>query len=82
MIMIENIRSLFVGIALAVLAFLQPIEGELKSLMIVFFFNFLFGYLSGMIASHEDFDIKRLYDVSQRLLCFLSSAVLFILSGK
>ena len=73
MIMIENIRSLFVGIALAVLAFLQPIEGELKSLMIVFFFNFLFGYLSGMIASHEDFDIKK------ALRCVAEATVFFVL---
>lgn len=71
--MIENIRSLFVGIALAVLAFLKPIEGELTSLMIVFFFNFFFGYLSGMIASHEDFDIKK------ALRCVAEATVFFVL---
>lgn len=71
--MIENIRSLFVGITLAVLAFLKPIEGELTSLVIVFFLNFLFGYLSGMIASREDFDIKK------ALRCGAEATVFFVL---
>lgn len=37
--MIDNIRHLFVGITLAVFAFLNPIGGELFSLVIVFFLN-------------------------------------------
>ena len=71
--MIENIRSLCVGIAIAVIAFLKPIEGELTSLMIVFFLNFLFGYLSGMIANHEDFSLKK------ALRCGAEATVFFIL---
>lgn len=71
--MIDNIRSLFVGIAIAVLAFLKPIEGELTSLVIVFFLNFFFGYLSGMIANHEDFDLKK------ALRCGAEATVFFIL---
>jgi hypothetical protein len=71
--MIENIRSLCVGIAIAVIAFLKPIEGELTSLMIVFFLNFFFGYLSGMIANHEDFSIKK------ALRCGAEATVFFIL---
>lgn len=71
--MIENIRSLFVGIAIAVLAFLKPIEGELTSLMIVFFLNFVCGYLSGMIANHEDFNLKK------ALRCGAEATVFFIL---
>ena len=38
--MIDQIKNLIVGIALAVLAFLKPIEGELVSLVVVFFLNF------------------------------------------
>ena len=71
--MIENIRSLCVGVAIAVIAFLKPIEGELTSLMIVFFLNFFFGYLSGMIANHEDFSIKK------ALRCGAEATVFFIL---
>ena len=57
--MIDNIRHLFVGITIAVWAFLKPIEGDLLSLTIVFFLNFFFGYLSGLIANREDFEIKK-----------------------
>ena len=36
---------MLVGITIAVWAFLKPIEGDLLSLIIVFFLNFFFGYL-------------------------------------
>ena len=71
--MIENVRSLLVGIALAVLAFLKPIGGELLSLTVVFFLNFLFGYLSGMVARHEDFSLKK------ALRCGAEATVFFVL---
>ena len=71
--MIEQIKNIFVGIALAVMAFLRPIEGELDSLVVVFFLNFLFGYLSGMIADHEDFNIKK------ALRCGAEATVFFVL---
>lgn len=71
--MIENIRHLFVGITLAVLAFLKPIEGELLSLVVVFFLNFFFGYVSGMIANHEDFSLKK------ALRCGAEATVFFVL---
>lgn len=71
--MIDNIRHLFVGITIAVWAFLKPIEGELFSLVIVFFFNFLFGYFAGMIAGHEDFNFKK------ALRCIAEATVFFVL---
>ena len=57
--MLEQIKNLIIGIVLAVLAYLKPIEGELWSLFLVFFLNFLFGYLSGMIANAEEWDFKK-----------------------
>ena len=48
-----------VSIALAVLAYLRPLQGELSSLFLIFFANFIFGYLSGMIANKEDFELKK-----------------------
>ena len=59
--MIEQFKNVVVGIVMAVLAYLKPIEGELWSLFLIFFLNFLFGYLSGMIAGGEDFDIKKAF---------------------
>ncbi len=71
--MFDKIRDILVGITLAVLAFLKPIEGELFSLILIFFLNFLFGYLSGMIANHEDFEIKK------ALRCGGEAVIFFVL---
>lgn len=71
--MIDQIKNVIVGIALAVLAFLKPIEGELSSLILIFFLNFIFGYLSGMIANHEDFQLKK------ALRCGGEATVFFLL---
>lgn len=51
--MADRIKDIVVGVVLALLAYLKPIEGELSSLMIVFTLNFIFGYLSGMIAKER-----------------------------
>lgn len=71
--MIEQIKNLIVGIVLAVVAYLKPIEGELWSLFLVFFLNFLFGYLSGMIANGEEWDFKK------ALRCVGEATVFFVL---
>ena len=70
--MIEQIKNMAVGIVLAILAYLEPIEGELQSLFLVFFLNFLFGYLSGMVKG-EEFSLKK------ALVCVGHAAVFFIL---
>lgn len=62
-----------IGIVIAVLAYLKPIEGELWSLFLVFFLNFLFGYLSGMIANGEEWDFKK------ALRCVGEATVFFVL---
>ena len=41
--MIEQVKNVIVGIFMAVLAYLKPIEGELWSLFLIFFLNFVFG---------------------------------------
>lgn len=71
--MIDNIRHLLVGITIAVWAFLKPIEGDLLSLIIVFFLNFFFGYLSGLIANREDFELKK------ALRCIAEATIFFVL---
>ena len=70
--MIEQIKNMAVGIVLAILAYLEPIESELQSLFLVFFLNFLFGYLSDMVKG-EDFSLKK------ALVCIGHAAIFFIL---
>lgn len=57
--MIDALKNTVIGIVLAVLAYLRPLQGELSSLFLIFFINFAAGYLSGMIANHENFEIKK-----------------------
>lgn len=66
---------MIVGIVLAILAYLEPIDGELKSLFMVFFLNFVFGYLSGMVKG-EDFSLKK------ALLCIGHATIFFILCAS
>lgn len=73
--MIEQIKNMIVGIVLAILAYLEPIDGELKSLFLVFFLNFIFGYLSGMVKG-EDFSLKK------ALVCIGHAAIFFLLCAS
>ena len=68
------IKEIAVGIILAVLAFLKPIEAELWTLFLIFFLNFCFGYLSGMIANNEEWDNKK------AMRCVGEATIFFILS--
>ena len=70
--MIEQVKNVIVGIVLSVLAYLKPIEGELWSLFLIFFVNFVFGYLSGMIANGEDWNNKK------ALRCVGEATVFFV----
>lgn len=71
--MADRIKDIVVGVVLALLAYLKPIEGELSSLMIVFTLNFIFGYLSGMIAKGENFELKK------AVVCIGHATVFFVL---
>lgn len=71
--MAERLRELLVGIVIAVVAYLKPIDGELKTLALVFFLNFVFGYISGMIAKGEKFELKK------ALICVGHATIYFVL---
>lgn len=71
--MAERLRELLVGVVIAVVAYLKPIDGELKTLALVFFLNFAFGYLSGMIAKGEKFELKK------ALICVGHATIYFVL---
>lgn len=71
--MTDKVKDIIIGVVLAILAYLKPIEGELSSLMIVFVLNFIFGYLSGMIAKCENFELKK------AVVCIGHATVFFVL---
>jgi len=74
--MIEQTRQIILGIVLGLLSYLKPIEGELSTLFLIFFMNFLFGYLSGMIAEQEEWDNKK------ALRCVGEAAIFFLLCAS
>lgn len=69
----ETFKDILIGVLLALLAYLKPIESELWVLFIIFLINFIFGYLSGMIANNEEWDNKK------ALRCVGEAAVFFVL---
>lgn len=71
--MVGHIKDVLIGVILAIVAYLKPIEGELWTLFLIFFCNFLFGYLSGMIANNEEWDNKK------ALRCVGEATVFFVL---
>jgi hypothetical protein len=68
-----NVKDMFIGIAIAIFAFFEPIEGEIKTLFLIFVLNFLAGYLSDMVANGEDFKLRK------AVVCIGHAAVFFVL---
>ena len=70
--MIERYKDLAISILIAIAAYLKPIEGELLSMFVIFFTNFVFGYVSGMVKG-EDFSLKK------AVVCIGHATVFFVL---
>ena len=71
--MIDYMKNLFVGLLTGLAAYLNPISGDIKSLVILFFFNFLFGLAAGLLANNESFSLKKAFR------CIIEAMVFFLL---
>lgn len=69
----EYIRNFIVGLITGITAYLNPINGEIQSLLAVFFLNFVFGLLTALLANGEHFSFKKAWK------CVLEATVLFVL---
>ena len=69
----EHIKELIVGGLISVCAYLSPIQGEVKSLLLLFMLNFFFGYLAGMLANREKFSLKKAFN------CIKEATIFFLL---
>lgn len=67
------IKEILASVLLALLAYLKPLETELWTLFLIFFVNFLFGYLSDMVANNAEWDNKK------AMRCIGEAAVFFVL---
>jgi len=69
----EHIKELIIGGVISVAAYLSPIQGEIKSLLLLFLLNFFFGYLAGMLAKKEKFSFKKAF------ACIKEATIFFLL---
>ena len=73
MTMIDYMKNLFVGLLTGLAAYLNPISGDIKSLVALFFFNSLFGLAAGLLANNESFSLKKAFR------CIIEAMVFFLL---
>lgn len=68
----DNYRTLIAGFLAGVLGWLEPISGDVFTLIYIFILNFCFGYLAGRIAYQEDFNFKKAWR------CMVEAAIFFV----
>ncbi|MEG2150280.1 MAG: phage holin family protein [Bacteroidaceae bacterium] len=69
----EYLKNLFVGLQLGIVAYLNPISGEIKSLLGVFVINFLCGLIAALLVNKESFNFKKAFR------CVIEAMVFFLL---
>lgn len=69
----DFIKSSLISIFTAIIAYLDPVAGNLESLMGLFFLNFVVGYFTGMIKNGESFQMMKF------LMCFVWATVILAL---
>lgn len=69
----EYFKSLIIGLITGVAAYLNPISGEIKSLVAVFALNFLCGLFAALLVNHESFSFKKAFR------CVGEAAIFFVL---
>ncbi|MEG2856304.1 phage holin family protein [Bacteroides sp.] len=71
--MIEHFKTLFIGMLTGIWAYLNPVGGDIKSLIAVFVLNFLFGLFAGLLANNESFNLRKAFR------CVIEAAAFFLL---
>ncbi|MBR6140902.1 MAG: phage holin family protein [Bacteroidaceae bacterium] len=69
----DNYRTLIAGFLAGVLGWLEPIAGDVFTLIYIFVLNFFFGYLADRIANGNDFNLKKAWR------CLTEAALFFLL---
>lgn len=71
--MLEFLKSIIISVLTSLVAYLDPVSGNLESLMALFFLNFVVGYATGILKNNESFYMKKF------LMCFVWAAVILSL---
>lgn len=69
----EDLKTLIVGVLAGIAAYLNPISGDLVSMLAVFMLNFIFGLFAALFANNESFKFKKAWK------CVKEAAVFFVL---
>lgn len=67
----DYFKNLLIGLVTGIAAYLNPISGEIKSLIAVFALNFICGLLTALLINHESFSFKKGLEVYRRSNYFL-----------
>lgn len=78
----ENFKALVVCVFTGLMAYLNPISGDLISMLVIFLLNFCFGLLAAIIVNDEEFKFKKAFRcVSEATIFFLLVCAIFFI-GK
>lgn len=74
------LKNLLIGLVTGIAAYLNPVSGDIKSLLALFAINFLFGLLAGLLTNGEIFNFKKAFRCILEAMAFfvLISAIYFI----
>lgn len=73
----ETIKAMLLSLCSALIAYLDPVAGNLESLLGLFVANFVVGYVTGLLRQNESFEMKKFLMafvwavVILGLICFL-----------
>ena len=69
----DYFKNLLIGLITGIAAYLNPISGEIKSLIAVFALNFICGLLTSLLINHESFSFKKVWR------CIVEATIFFAL---
>lgn len=69
----ENLKALVIGVITGIAAYLNPIAGDIVSMLAVFALNFIFGLLAAIVACNESFSFRKAWK------CVTEATVFFVL---
>lgn len=67
----DNVRGLVVGFITALAAYLNPLYGEIQSLLFIFCANFVFGLLADLLTENGSFSFKKAWQAVIQATCFV-----------
>lgn len=68
----DYFKNLLIGLVTGIAAYLNPISGEIKSLIAVFALNFICGLLTALLINHESFSFKNRHKAQRKAKFYIN----------